>query len=72
MKMSAIHRFIQRVQDGWRELDYAQQRMFEIRTGIDLGLRPPRRRAQDELEALYAARARPTEDRVPAQRSHVQ
>jgi hypothetical protein len=41
-----ISRFIRRVREIWAELDYAQRRLLEIRTGLALGARedfgPPR------------------------------
>jgi BMFP domain-containing protein YqiC len=51
-----IKRIIERVRSTWSELDYAQRRLFEIRTGIQLDARPkgPKiARRTDELEALY-------------------
>jgi hypothetical protein len=32
-------RFIARIKDIWSELDYAQRRLLEIRTGLPLGAR---------------------------------
>ncbi len=41
-----LRRFFARVREIWAELDYAQRRLLEIRTGLDLGARrdygPPR------------------------------
>jgi hypothetical protein len=41
-----ISRFIRRAREIWAELDYAQRRLLEIRTGLPLGARgdsgPPR------------------------------
>jgi hypothetical protein len=41
-----IRRFFARVRNTWAELDYAQRRLLEIRTGLELGTRrdfgPPR------------------------------
>ena len=54
----AIRRRIRRVKAIWAELDYAQRRLFEIRTGVpidDLQRRRNTRRAITELEALYDA-----------------
>lgn len=39
---SLITRTIHRVKAIWSEMDYAQRRMFEIRTGIPTDPRPPR------------------------------
>ena len=44
-----------RVRRVWAELDYAQRRLFEIRTGVPVLARS---RQIDELEALYAESAR--------------
>jgi hypothetical protein len=48
---------IERVRRSWTEIEYAQRRMFELRTGIVL---PATRRGThvEELEALYALEAR--------------
>lgn len=62
-----IKRNINRAKAIWGELDYAQRRLFEIQTGIDLEAHPKARRSTrrpdakgpkiarrpDELEALY-------------------
>lgn len=49
------NRSIDRARVIWSELDYAQQRMFEIQTG----LRPHGRRQEiADLERLYAYRSR--------------
>ena len=41
MKIIAnIKRTIRRVRTVWSELDYAQRRLFEMRTGIDVDERP--------------------------------
>ena len=51
-----IKRFLKRVKAIWSELDYAQRRLFEIRTGIEVdgGPSAPKiARRSDELEALY-------------------
>jgi hypothetical protein len=46
-----------RVKRLWAELDYAQRRAFEIRTGVPVGSDRRRgiSRRIDELERLYAA-----------------
>jgi hypothetical protein len=52
-----LSRIFSRVTETWAELDYAQRRLLEIRTGIP-DLTPPKRprisRRVSELEALYA------------------
>jgi hypothetical protein len=53
---SPISQVIGRIKTAWSEMDYAQRRVFEIRTGIPVEGRQPRRRprpAVDELETLY-------------------
>ena len=55
---SRAGRAITSVRRMWAELDYAQRRLLEIRTGIPFGTERmhTRKRAEiDELEALYAA-----------------
>jgi hypothetical protein len=41
-----LSRLIARIRATWAEMDYAQRRLLEIRTGLDLGARrdygPPR------------------------------
>jgi hypothetical protein len=55
--LSRLRRIFSRVTQTWAELDYAQRRLLEIRTGIP-NLTPPKRRrisrSVSELEALYA------------------
>ena len=54
-------RLIARMRRSWAEMDYAQRRMFELRTGISLLETPQRARARpqiEELEAVYALVAR--------------
>jgi hypothetical protein len=54
---------INQIRRVWAELDYADRRVFEIRTGISTGAgdrkkvgRPPKvSRTVEELELLYAA-----------------
>jgi len=41
------------LRETWAEMDYANRRMLELRTGSPL-LMPPASRQLDELEALYA------------------
>ncbi len=53
-----IRRLILRAKALWSELDYAQRRLFEVRTGIELDDLQRRRRARRtlaELEAHYHA-----------------
>ncbi len=53
---SHISHVIGRIKSAWSEMDYAQRRMFEIRTGIPVEGPQPRRRPRptvDELETLY-------------------
>lgn len=62
---SRASRTIGRIKQIWSEFDYAQRRLFEIRTGIP-SIAPekgPMARDQiDELERLYAYRGqRPSE-----------
>jgi len=52
-----MSRTIGRLKEIWAELDYAQRRLLEIRTGVPLLAHTERasvRRTIDELEALYA------------------
>lgn len=54
---SRVGGMIERVRRSWTEIEYAQRRMFELRTGIVLPA--TRRRTHiEELEALYALEAR--------------
>lgn len=47
-----VRRTAHRIKAIWSELDYAQRRLFEIRTGIDIERRG--KRSQAELDDLYA------------------
>jgi hypothetical protein len=49
---SRIRRAARRMKVIWSELEYAQRRLFEIRTGVDVDRRG--KRSQAELDALYA------------------
>ena len=55
--LSRPRRIFSRVTETWAELDYAQRRLLELRTGIP-NLTPPKRprisRSVSELDALYA------------------
>ena len=51
-----VSRSITRIKEVWRELDYAQRRSFELRTGLsfDKPVRDARSRAEiQQLESLY-------------------
>jgi hypothetical protein len=55
---SRLSRAIGDVKRIWRELDYAERRMFELRTGIPFTAATKRAEANrviDELEAVYAS-----------------
>jgi hypothetical protein len=54
---SRVGVMIERVRQSWTEIEYAQRRMFELRTGTVL---PATSRPThiEELEALYALEAR--------------
>jgi hypothetical protein len=49
---SGVRHTFERMKRVWSEIDYAQQRLFEIRTGVPV---IERRKAEtvEELEALY-------------------
>ncbi len=52
---SHVKQVIGRMQETWSELDYAQRRLFEIRTGVPVVKREDRHPAGvDELEAVFA------------------
>jgi hypothetical protein len=56
---SRLSRTINRLKQIWSELDYAQQRLFEIRTGIPASALEKRAKARaqiDELERVYRYR----------------
>jgi hypothetical protein len=62
MRTSRANRTIRRLREIGAELDYAQRRVLELRTGVPVGAqerrrslaspRHPSRRSLDELEAL--------------------
>ncbi len=59
---------IRRIKQTWNELDYAQRRLFEVRTGIPAtpeGERAQARAESRELEVLFA-REHPDERVAPA------
>lgn len=51
-----VRNAVARVRDTWAELDYAQRRATELRTGVPLVDRPVRRvaRSVEDLESLYS------------------
>jgi hypothetical protein len=49
---SRFRRTVDRLQAIWWELDHAQRRLFESRTGADVD--PRGKRSQAELDAFYA------------------
>ncbi|MBV8953956.1 MAG: hypothetical protein JO179_07450 [Solirubrobacterales bacterium] len=52
---SRIRRTFGRIKETWDELNYANRRMLEIRTGIPVTREGPRIRARfDDLEPLFA------------------
>jgi hypothetical protein len=60
-----VSRMIARVRRAWAEMNDAQRRMFELRTGISVRQNPQRAHAGpqiEELEALYALEAREPDD----------
>jgi hypothetical protein len=54
---SRAHHLATRARRTWSEVDYAQRRLFEIRTGLEVGgTRAPRPGGTvEELERLYRA-----------------
>ena len=59
---------LRRINQTWSELDYAQRRLFEVRTGIPVtpeGARAQARAEAHELEVLFA-REHPDERSTPA------
>ncbi len=53
-KTSRIGQIVGHVSRVWGEMDYAQRRLLEIRTGAELTRREPAPISIDELERLYA------------------
>lgn len=49
---SHLRRTVARLKAAWWEMDHAQRRLFEIRTGVDVD--PRGKRSQAELKAYYA------------------
>lgn len=55
--MSTAQRTIKRIRRTWSELDYAQRRLMEIRTGLELTgsqQQDPQETSAEELEQMYA------------------
>ncbi|HWE09982.1 MAG TPA: hypothetical protein VG325_11540 [Solirubrobacteraceae bacterium] len=54
---SRVHNLVTRARRTWSELDYAQRRLFEIRTGLEVSGSHPRRRRGgiEELERMFRA-----------------
>jgi hypothetical protein len=62
---SRASRMIARLRRSWAEMDDAQRRMFELRTGLSVRQTPGRADARpqiEELEALYALEAHEPDD----------
>jgi hypothetical protein len=62
---SRASRMIARLRRSWAEMDDAQRRMFELRTGLSVRQTPGRAHARlqiEELEALYALEADEPDD----------
>ena len=56
MATATIRQTVKRLKSAWTEMDYAQQRLFEIRTGIPVSGPGERMRpatTSEELDALY-------------------
>ena len=57
MATATIRKTVKRLRSAWTEMDYAQRRLFEIRTGVQATSPKARQRpvtSTEELEALYA------------------
>jgi hypothetical protein len=54
---SRVRRIICQVKKTWGELDHAQRRMFEIRSGVPVGPKRPNRRAGGHLSPESPRRA---------------
>lgn len=53
-KTSRLGQIVSDISRVWEEMDYAQRRLLEIRTGVELTRREPAPINIDELERLYA------------------
>lgn len=51
--MSTVRQTIKRIKRTWSELDYAQRRLMEIRTGQELTDRRGAATTVEELDQLY-------------------
>jgi hypothetical protein len=56
--ISRARRIIGWLRETWDEMDYAQRRMIELRTGVPSLRVPPVYGELDELEAMYALPSR--------------
>ncbi len=54
-------RMVEWLRRSWAEIDYAERRMFELRTGTWLPMTTTRPDRIEDLEALYALEAREPE-----------
>jgi hypothetical protein len=62
--ISRASRIIAWLRETWDEMDYAQRRLIELRTGVPMLRVPSVRSEVDELEDLYALPSRdPEHDR---------
>ena len=52
-----VPHIVSRVKTAVTEMNYAQRRLFELRTGLPSESRSASRRQMDELEALFRAKA---------------
>jgi hypothetical protein len=66
-----IRTLASRAHRTWSELDYAQRRLFELRTGLEVTdpRSTPRPGSIAELERLYRADQRPSRAEQPQQRA---
>lgn len=67
--ISRVRRIVRHVREIAAELDYAQRRLLEIRTGISLTPETERARVRSEiarLEALYAQPPTPARPSAPS------
>jgi hypothetical protein len=55
---SIASKIIPWLRETWAEMDYAQRRMIELRTGVPLLRMPPAHTEIDQLEAIYALPSR--------------